>query len=842
MKTLIIAEKPSVATDIAKVIGKLKKTGDYYEGDDYIVANALGHLLELACPEEYEVKRGKWTFAHLPVLPPTFDLKPIARSGEKLKNLGKLIRRKDVDVVVNACDAGREGELIFRYIMQAVKSKKEIKRLWLQSMTPAAIREAMNHLRTDEEMQTLADAAKSRSEADWLVGINGTRAMTAFNSLDGGFFLTTVGRVQTPTLAIVVRRENEIRAFRPQDYWEVKATFELPDGGVYDGRWFDPKFKKNANEPQLRAERIFDEVAAKNIVERCRDQKATVEETSKRTSQFSPQLFDLTSLQREANNKFGFSAKTTLSIAQALYEKHKVLTYPRTDSRALPEDYLDTCRSTLSMLTETHAYQPFAQNILDSNWVKPNRRIFDNSKISDHFAIIPTLQPVKSALSEAEVKIYDLVVKRFMAVFFPAAQFDVTTRISTVGQDHFKTEGKVLAVPGWMAIYGRAAVGEDALVALNGAKTADVADIASNKQQTKPPVRFNEATLLSAMEGAGKLVDDDELREAMAEKGLGTPATRAAIIENLIDQNYIRREGRDLCPTAKAQQLFSLLEGLKIGVLSDPKLTGEWEHKLSLIEKGQLTRAAFMQEIREMTTHIVEQAKSYEGNTVVVENPAHLTARCPKCGGEVVENYRRYACTRNGCDFSIGKHPGGRTFEVEEVEELLTKGRIGPLSGFISKLGRPFAAELKLNDEYRLEFDFGEDDRADDDTQDLSALPVVGKCPKCGGKVLMGSSYFCEHTQGTRTCDFRSGKTILQQEISVEQFQKLLDEGKTDLLENFVSNRTHRKFKAYLVLNKKTGKVGFEFQERAPAAPADQAGETKTVRKTTARKTVTAKK
>lgn len=837
MKTLIIAEKPSVATDIAKVLGKMKKNGDYYEDDNYIVANALGHLLELACPEKYEVKRGKWTFAHLPVLPPKFDLKPIAKSADKLKSLGKLIRRDDVGLIINACDAGREGELIFRYIMQATKAKQPIQRLWLQSMTPAAIREAFGHLRSDAEMQTLADAAKSRSEADWLVGINGTRAMTAFNSLDGGFFLTTVGRVQTPTLAIVVRRENEIRAFRPKDYWEVKAVFDLPDGGSYEGRWFDPAFKKNPHSPELRAERIFDEAKAKDIVERCRNQTGKIEETSKRTSQFSPQLFDLTSLQREANNKFGFSAKTTLSIAQALYEKHKVLTYPRTDSRALPEDYLDTCRSTLSMLSATPSYEPFAQSILNQHWVKPNRRIFDNSKISDHFAIIPTLQPPKTALSEAEAKIYDLVAKRFMAVFYPAAQFDVTTRITTVGSDAFKTEGKVLAVPGWMAIYGRSAAGDDTLVALNGADTAQVAEISDTKLQTKPPVRYNEATLLSAMEGAGKLVEDGELREAMAEKGLGTPATRAAIIENLIDQNYMQREGRDLRPTAKAQQLFSLIEGLKIGVLSDPKLTGEWEHKLSLIEKGQLTREAFMQEIRDMTTHIVDQAKSYEGNTVAIENPAHLKTRCPKCGGEVVENYRRYACTRPGCDFSISKHPGGRTFEVEEVEELLQKGKIGPLTGFFSKQGRPFAAVLKLNDEYRLEFDFGDDEKVEDDTRDLSALPVMGVCPKCGGKVLMGdTSYFCENTVGTRTCDFRVGRVILQQEIGADQLQKILTEGKSDLLDKFVSNRTHRSFKAYLVLDKKTGKIGFEFQERVPAAKS-----AKPAAKTAA-KTGTAKK
>ena len=832
MKTLIIAEKPSVATDIARVIGGLKKNGDYYEGDEYIVGNALGHLLELACPEKYEVKRGKWTFAHLPVLPPTFDLKPISRTADKLKSLSKLIRRADVGEIVNACDAGREGELIFRYIMQATKAKQPIKRLWLQSMTASSIRDALAHLRTDAEMQSLAAAAKSRSEADWLVGINGTRAMTAFNSLGGGFFLTTVGRVQTPTLAIVVKRENEIRAFKSRDYWEVNASFVYADG-VYEGRWFDTAFKKDAKTPELRAERIFDEALARQIADRCRGKTGTVEETSKRTTQIAPQLFDLTSLQREANNKFGFSAKTTLSIAQSLYEKHKVLTYPRTDSRALPEDYPQTVRETLQHVAQMASFEAPAQKILDNNWVKPNKRIFNNAGISDHFAIIPTLTMPAGSMSDAERKVYDLVVRRFMAVFYPAAEYDVTTRVTTVGEDHFKTEGKVLVSPGWLEVYGKTTVTEGTMNALNGAKTVTTERIDVKLGQTKPPARYTEATLLSAMEGAGKLVEDDELRDAMAEKGLGTPATRAAIIENLIDQAYMVRDGRDLRPTAKAQQLFSLLKGLGISALADPALTGEWEYKLSQIEKGRLSREDFMREIRGMTTDIVEAAKRYEGDTVPVEHPAHLTHRCPKCGGEIVENYRGFACTTKGCDFRLPKHPAGRTFEVSEVEELLGKGMIGPLTGFTSKMGRPFAAALRINAKYQLEFDFG-DGNNEDDSEDTSNYPVIGTCPKCSGRVLQGpAAYFCEHTQGSgRTCDFRIGRVILQQEVSAEEAQKILASGKSSLLPNFVSNRSHRKFKAFLVLDKKTGKVGFEFEAREP----------KTNAKSSVKKTVSKKK
>ncbi len=839
MTKLIIAEKPSVATDIARVLGGMKKKGDFYEGNGWIVANALGHLLELSCPEKYEVKRGKWTFSHLPVLPPSFDLKPIAKSKEKLKSLAKLIARADVDTIINACDAGREGELIFRYIMQATKAKKKIERLWLQSMTPGSIKEAFNHLRSDEQMTKLADAARSRSEADWLVGINGTRAMTAFNSRDGGFFLTTVGRVQTPTLAIVVRRENEIHNFVPEKYSEIEAEFSLGNT-TYLGRWFDPKFKKDAKNPEKRAERIFDGEKAKAICEAVKGKTGTVEETAKRTTSLPAQLFDLTSLQREANNRFGFSAKTTLSIAQALYEKHKALTYPRTDSRVLPEDYVPTVYKTLAMLSSNADVGQFANRVTSGKWVHLTKRVFDNAKISDHFAIIPTLLAPKSALTEAEKKIYDLVLKRFISVFFPAAEYDVTTRNTTVGKEHFKTEAKVLVNPGWLEVYGKEGLdGSLAAKALGKDKVAKVIDAKKLDCETKPPARFTEATLLSAMEGAGRLVDDDELREAMGEKGLGTPATRAAIIENLIDQRYIRREGRELIPSAKAKQLFTLIEGLGIGVLSNPALTGEWEYKLSEIEKGKLKRIDFMREIREMTTHIVDKAKQYEGDTVPMENPVHLKHRCPKCGGEVVENYRRYACTNPECDFSLPKHPGGRTFEVSEVETLLEKGAVGPLPGFISKLGRPYSAVLRLNAEKKIEFDFGQEEKAKEE-ENVADLPVIGTCPKCGGKIFEGATtYFCENTKDKQTCDFRCGRVILQQPVSVAEFQKILAEKKSSLLTGFVSNRTHRKFKAYLVLDKKTGKINFEFQERQKAEP--KKSESKTATKTVARKRKTTK-
>ncbi|MCX5542890.1 DNA topoisomerase III [Paraburkholderia sp. CNPSo 3076] len=834
-KALIIAEKPSVANDIARALGGFTKHDEYYESDDYVLSSAVGHLLEIAAPEEYEVKRGKWSFAHLPVIPPHFDLNPIAKSESRLKVLNKLMKRKDVTQLINACDAGREGELIFRLIAQHAKAKQPVQRLWLQSMTPQAIRDGFANLRSDHDMQPLADAARCRSEADWLVGINGTRAMTAFNSKGGGFFLTTVGRVQTPTLSIVVEREEKIRRFIPRDYWEVRAEFVCA-GGFYEGRWYDPKFKRDEFDPEKRDSRLWSVPAAESIVAACHGREGTVSEESKPSTQLSPALFDLTSLQREANGRFGFSAKNTLGLAQALYEKHKVLTYPRTDARALPEDYLETVKHTLEMLKESNNYLPHAKQVLDKGWVKPNKRIFDNSKISDHFAIIPTLQAPKS-LSEPEQKLYDLVVKRFLAVFFPAAEYRVTTRITEVAGHHFKTEGKVLVEPGWLQVYGRDAGGDDAnLVPVKKDEKVKTDKIAAHQLVTKPPARYNEATLLSAMEGAGKLVDDEELREAMAAKGLGTPATRAAIIEGLLGEKYLVREGRELIPTAKAFQLMTLLRGLDVKELTAPELTGEWEYKLSQMERGKLPRDAFMQEIARMTQTIVKRAKEYDSDTIPGDY-ATLQTPCPNCGGQVKENYRRFACTK--CEFSISKIPGGRQFEIPEVEELLQNKTIGPLSGFRSKMGRPFSAILKLSfdDEiknYKLEFDFGQDSGAEDgEAPDFSQQEPVGACPKCKGRVYEhGMSYVCEHSVANpKSCDFRSGKVILQQEIARDQMAKLLAEGRTDLLTNFKSSRTGRNFKAFLV-KQPDGKIGFEFEKKEPSA--------KTAAKKTAKKSASA--
>ena len=852
-KTLVIAEKPSVAQDIVRSLtptaGKFEKHDEHFENDNYIVTSAVGHLVEIAAPEEFDVKRGKWSFANLPVIPPHFDLHPMDKTKTRLNAIVKQAKRKDVGAFINACDAGREGELIFRLIQQYSKGKLPVSRRWLQSMTPQAIRDGFASLRTDKQMLPLADAARCRSEADWLVGINGTRAMTAFNSRDGGFFLTTVGRVQTPTLSVVVEREEQIRKFISRDYWEIHATFAA-EAGDYPAKWFDPKWSKaaanaaagNADEPdaELRADRVWSQRAAQAIADAVRGQTATVTEESKPTSQASPALFDLTSLQREANGKFGYSAKTTLSIAQSLYERHKALTYPRTDSRALPEDYLPVVKDTMEMLSKSGMKHlaPFAAMSIKGSYVKPSKRIFDNSKVSDHFAIIPTLQ-APSGLSEAEQKVYDLVVRRFMAVFFPSAEYEVTTRISVAAKHSFKTEGKVLVKPGWLAIYGKEAADEVAdakegdkgqsLVPVQPGEKVKTTDVEPKGLKTRPPARYSEATLLGAMENAGKTVEDDDLRAAMHEKGLGTPATRSSIIEGLIAEKYMLREGRELIPTAKAFQLMTLLRGLGVEELSKAELTGEWEYKLNQMEHGQLSRESFMAEIAAMTERMVKKAKEYDRDTIPGDY-ATLSAPCPNCGGIVKENYRRYACTGKsgaddqGCGFSFGKTPAGRTFEVAEVEQFLRDKKIGPLDGFRSKAGWPFTAEMiiKFDEEtknYKLEFDFGDDKKGEESGEliDFSAQTSLGKCPKCGGQVFEhGKSYVCEKSvptlaQPTPSCDFKSGQIILQQPVVREQMSKLLETGKTDLLDKFVSMRTRRGFKAMLAWDATAGKVNFEF-------------------------------
>jgi len=810
-KTLIIAEKPSVAADIARALGKVPKKGDHYENEQYVVSSAVGHVAELQMPEDIDQKKyGYWRLETLPIIPEKFELKPSEHSKDKFASLKKLIARKDINEVVNACDAGREGELIFTYLCQLAKNKHPVKRLWLQSMTPQAIREGFQRLRDGAEMKGLADAARSRSESDWLIGINGTRAITKrmFGSRAGN--VASVGRVQTPTLALVYAREVEIRNFKPRDYWRVTGIFEIAKG-TYEGTYQRPEFKKSDDEHD-RVDRLWDRAAAEAVVAACQGKPmAEVSEEKKSSTQIAPRLYDLTTLQREANGRFGFSAKRTLQIAQALYEKHKMLTYPRTDSRALPEDYLPVVRQTLGNLGGS--LQGPAHKVLEKDWVKFNKRIFNNAQISDHFAIIPTTSEAKH-LDDAEAKIFDMVARRFVAVFYPAAEFDVTTRLSQIAAHKFKTEGKVLTAAGWLEVYGRTAVEDSdkskALPALSAEDhgQAKTREVTLQGETTKPPPRYTEATLLSAMETAGKFVEDEEAKEAMKERGLGTPATRADTIDGLIYQKYIDRNQRELIPTAKAEQLLQFLEAVKATDITSPAMTGEWEHQLRLMEQGKFPRERFMAEIVEETKGIVERVKGFEEDDSVARVTDMIS---PTDGKPLRETLRGYK-SEDG-EFMIYKVIGGRKMEEAEIRELVETGSVGPVDGFVSaKTRASFAAKLKLaKDEktgkWKAEYDFGE-------KADLGSMEPFWTDPATGAQLCeSGSNYIVRERTGDEWKQvFRVGRLMCKKEITRQDAVQLMEKGKTDLIKGFTSKKG-RPFDAFLV--RKGPRIAWEFPPRA---------------------------
>lgn len=848
-KTLIIAEKPSVATDLASAlakapeVGKFEKKGKgrdiYFENDGFVITSAVGHLVELKMPQGPIGKNGKarnlpWNFDVLPAIPKTFELQPIEQSETRLKQVLRLARRKDIDTIVNACDAGREGELIFRYILELGKIDKPVKRLWMQSMTQGAILDAWSHLRSDEEMHNLRDAAKCRSESDWLVGLNSTRALTCFRSRHGGFNITAAGRVQTPTLAILARREMEIREFISEPYSEVHADFAVAKGD-YSGRWINESWKRDPQHPHSRPERIWQKESAEAIRARCEGQTGTVSEEQKPTKQASPQLYDLTTLQREASSRYGFSAKRTLQVAQALYEKYKMLTYPRTDSRYLPEDYLGNVHETVDAIAQQGgALGKHAQHAISEKLIIPSKRIFNNAKISDHFAIIPTGRFVK--MDEAAEKIFALVTKRFLAVFYPSAEFLNTRRITRVttpdAVDAFLTTGKILVKPGWLAVYGRqpgVAAGKDELCSVSEGEAAQLSHIEVKHDETKPPARFNEATLLSAMEGAGKLIDDEELREAMAERGLGTPATRAATIEGLIRQKYIERDGRDILVTRKGLRLIEITDELGIHALASPSMTGDWESKLRQMEHGQLSRPEFMHEIISFTSDIVNKAKAYTAELKDKTFP-DLIATCPNCQADKLRTTdATYECYNPECGFKTNKYIASRLLTEDEARELLEKKFVGPLEGFKSRFNRPFEAALELKQEesktgkkgkWKVGFVF---DNGENERDELSEDQIIATVTTPTGKEVQiyetsKAWYVPAITTKENPDGVRISRTILQCEIPSEQGVKLIEKGKTDLLPGFVSKRTKRAFTAYLTFDTTTGKIGFEFEPRKKTA------------------------
>jgi DNA topoisomerase-3 len=713
MKTLVIAEKPSVARDLADALpGTFENHDSYLESDDTVITFAVGHLVELIDPEDYDERFKKWRMADLPIVPEEFKLRPRDKKAEKqLKVIHKLLQRDDVERVVNACDAGREGELIFAYIYETSGVDKPVERLWISSMTKTAIKDGFEKLRPGEQLRQLEAAARSRSEADWLVGMNATRAATIRGrAWVGG--VVSLGRVQTPTLALLVKREREIQAFVPEPYWLVHAQFDPR----YEGLWFE------GDETRLKEAKRADEIAAK-----VSGKHGTVESVErKEQSERAPLLYDLTSLQRDANRRFGFSARRTLQAAQSLYEDKKALTYPRTNSRWLSGDLVPQLKPTAATLQPIGEYATAARYVLDLQQL-PLARVVNDSKVSDHHAIIPTdVEHDVSRFSPDERRIFDLVARRFLAVFHPPARYARTTIVTLVEEERFRSRGKVTLEAGWRGVYGlvseadQAAARQDEegenesaeLPPLEQGQTVRCAKAEVEAKETKPPPRYTEATLLSAMETAGKLIDDEELREAMKESGLGTPATRAETIETLIRREYIERGGKDLMPTPKGLQVITMLEEHP---LTSPELTGSWEKRLTDIEHGEDDRSKFIGDIAEFTRATVEKIAELDKEKLRPERVE--LGLCPRCGaetGEIIrENSKAYGCTswksreEPGCGFVIWKRVAGRTLTPELARQLLEEGKTKDvISGFRSRAGKPFRARLVLNGEGKVEFDF----------------------------------------------------------------------------------------------------------------------------------------
>ncbi len=851
-KSLIIAEKPSVANDLSRVLGKNPAIGkflqkkDFFENDKYLISSAVGHLVEQALPTTPDGKNLPWKFDCLPVIPDEFELKAIDGNKGRLNLLIRLMKRKDVTEIINACDAGREGELIFRYIMKLSGVEKPTRRLWMQSMTNKSIEDAFSHLRSDEEMKPLADAAVCRSESDWLIGINSTRAMTAYNSRYGGFNKTPVGRVQTPTLALLAEREKEIGDFVSEDYFEIHGEFNVA-AGTYSGRWFDESFNKNPDKPHGRAERLWDKEKADSIVAACEGKTAQIEEKSKPSKQASPLLYDLTSLQREANGRFGLSARRTLQLAQSLYERHKVLTYPRTDSRYLPEDYLATTIGTMKKISAESGgivgdMPQYARKVVENSWIKGgNKKHFNDKKVSDHFAIIPTGQ-FPGKLDDFEQKIYDMVTRRFVATFYPSAEFETTTRISRIENHTFKTTGKVLVVPGWLAVYGKTADTKPSdnqnpdddnknLVRVEEGETAKVEKVERLDKATKPPARYNEATLLSAMETAGKRVDDEELRDAMSERGLGTPATRASTIEGLINDKYLSREGRDLFVSNRGLRVIDQIKDMGIAILASPEMTGEWEYKLKQMEQGNLTRPVFMEDIRKLTGEVVTTAKKAAKESLEREYPK-FPVPCPVCGAEELgQDEGRYKCVAPDCKFALHKVLATRPFTEKEAEELLRKKFIGPLTGFISRFKKPFDAAVELQEDKKAglksAFVFAKTPEEEAEVDCIIEENKLCPCPVCEHEKREGNfiyetpySYVCNERVLGNGCKGRLSKEMCKYTISAEQAKKFFEEGKTDVIEEFISKKG-RPFKASLVCNAKGKRIlNWQFPPREPKKKA----------------------
>ena len=785
MKTLIISEKPSVARDIATALGKFENKKNYFENEEFVISWSVGHIVELYEPEDYDKKLSFWTLSSLPIIPEEFKFKPIPDTKERFEVLKKLISRKDISTIVNACDAGREGELIFREILLLIPPKaKSIKRLWLSSMTKEEITKEFKSLRSSSEFDNLGLASFAREEADWLVGINATRAFTRRWGE-----LLSMGRVQTPTLNILVQREKEIKSFVPQKYYEMEAIF-LKDDFEFVGKFVKDKESRFDDRKILDA--IFKKIKGKD---------GTIESADKKENKSAPPLlYDLTELQRDANKIFGFSAQKTLNIAQSLYEKRKLITYPRTDSRYLPSSLKSYIPKTLRAIT-FEPYKNFAEEIL-SKGIKFNSRIINDKGVSDHYAIIPTGDFSRlGELTTDENKIFDLIMKRFLSAFFdPSKTMKLILKID-VSKNIFQSEVNFLTFAGWQRVYGKE---DTALVNLKKGDKVKVKDLAVLEKETQPPQRYSDATLLSQMEHVDKTIEEEELKEALKEKGIGTPATRAQIIERLIEVGYVERVNRALVPTEKGIRLVDLAAYVGVEELLSPLLTADWENKLLLIEKDTYDVNKFMDGIKKLTIKIVDKVKNYKGNFSVKTGTPDPIGPCPVCGGQVYETPKGFQCEnveKGTCNFILWKKLKNKTLTREDARELLKGNRV-KLKRVLSKGKKYFDADIELKDN-KITFVF-EEPKEEKNVND----EVLGKCPVCGSDVFEKETvYACSNYP--KKCKFRIKKVLGGRAISRDEVKELLSKGKTGLIKDFVSSKG-KNFKAYLTLENKAVKFEFE--------------------------------
>ena len=831
-KALVITEKPSVARDIVAAFGGFQEQDGFWESDELIVTFSVGHIVELLAPEDIDPVYKRWTLDTLPILPGEFKLKQKSGAAERVRTIKKLLKRSDIDRVVNACDAGREGELIFREILEFLEDTKPVERLWLRSMTHQAIRTGFENLEPGADYDNLGAAAACRSRADWLIGMNATRALT--RRLKGRKERTawSAGRVQTPTLAILVGRELEILAHVPHPYWRIEARFRA--GHEYTGVWFDPGFRAQESQPDARDDRIFEEHRALSIARAVEGQAGTARETRKPSQETAPPLFDLTSLQREGNRRFGWSAKRTLNSAQRCYEAHKVLTYPRTDSRCLPEDYRANVDGVIQTFAQAGPFRSEAKQLVKAG-LRNTDRTFNDAKISDHFAIIPTGQLPDAGMSGDDARLFDLVSRRFLATFYPPAIWTRVERITEVGEHSFRSRSRTLDQPGWRAVMGQLEQEDQALPPLvEGQSSAEgVAarslEVETLAEKTKPPARITEARLLSLMENAGQYVDDDNLADAMHEKGIGTAATRADVIENLLLKGYLVRVGKALRPTVKGVRLVDVLRRIHVDRLASPELTGEMEYELREIQRGNRTAEAFMKEMVEYTTEIVERTTSFGYDELYPDDD--VLGPCPGCGKPVYERSWFYRCKEtpdispeDDCDFRLWKDKAGRYMDRTTVRLLLEKKETSVLDGFMYRDGRTYSGTLKLDGkELILEREAGsEGERVSDLVEYEVDDRPLGPCPlDHGSEVVETTTHFlCKSAlepakdEGTKPCPFILPRTVCRREMTRDEADSYVKNKRTEMLTEFISRRG-RPFSAVLFI-KENGRHGFEFAPRAP--------------------------